>query len=925
MKKTLLALSLLLGWGIPTASAGDFRVVEPRCEYRDNPLAIQTVTPRFSWQTCSVDRGFEQSAYEVIVSDDPAEIERGRGTLWSFKQRSGESLHIPYAGKPLEAGNDYFWRVRVFDAKGKPSPWSTPQRFTVGLLERADWDGAQWIAMEELPESLRIVPGQEFNKLKIGDRKTALNRLPQFRREVAIEKSVKQALVYVSGLGQFELFLNGEKVGDNFLDPAWSDFDKQVCYVTFDVTDALRNKENVFGVMLGNGIYNIPRERYFKALISYGYPKMIFKMDVEYADGTRESIVSDRNWKVTESPVSYSSIFGGEDYDATRECTGWMLPGYDASTWQTPLVVSQRGELVSPAAEPVKIMEEFPVVSIRKTAHGKWLYDMGQNFAGTIQLQVKGHRGQQVRMNTTELFNFECDSITECGGYRGEYRLSYTLRGDERESWHPQFTYFGQRYVLVDGAVPAGEENPEGLPEIIALRGLHIRNATQQTGTFHCSNDLFNKTERLIEWGIKGNMVSYITDCPHREKLPWIEQLHLMFGSLQSKFDVYNLYVKMLDAMEQAQTPEGLIPDICPEYVTFHDGFRDSPEWGSAFVLAPWLVYEYYGDFSLVEKHYDAMKRYVDYLSTKADGHILSHGLGDWCDIGPKIPGRAQMTSLAGTATPIYYMDAETIRKAAEKMGRREDAEKYRALARDIRAAYNAQYYHADKGCYDKNSQAGNALALYSGICEPQNRDAVLRNLVQDIRDRGNALTAGDVGYNYVLRALEQDGQSQVIFDMNSRYDVFGYGYMLAKGATALPESWQALPRKSHNHLMLGHLLEWFYTYVGGIRRDPAALAYRKFIVKPEPVGDLRSAEASLLSPYGLIRSEWTTERGGFNLLVEVPANTTAEIWIPAAAGATLYESGLEASHSPGVEVLEARDGYRRCHVGSGIYRFCAR
>ena len=396
-----------------------------------------------------------------------------------------------------------------------------------------------------------------------------------------------------------------------------------------------------------------------------------------------------------------------------------------------------------------------------------------------------------------------------------------------------------------------------------------------------------------------------------------------MFGSLQSKFDVYTLYDKMLTDMELAQTPEGLIPDICPEYVTFLDGFRDSPEWGSAFVLAPWLVYEYYGDFRLVERHYEAMKRYVDYLSSKADGHILSHGLGDWCDLGPKYPGRAQLTSLAGTATPIYYMDAETIRKAAEKMGRKEDAAKYGKLAQDIRKAYNEKYYHPQTGSYDKNSQAGNALALYSGICEPQNRDAVLANLVQDIRSRGNALTAGDVGYNYVLRALEQSGNSQVIFDMNSRYDVYGYGYMLAQGATALPESWQALPRKSHNHLMLGHLLEWFYTYVGGIRRDDSAQAYKKFIVRPEIVGDLRSAEASFRSPYGLIRSEWTTEQGGFDLLVEVPANTTARIYVP--AGSRVCESGLEVAQCKDVESLGTEDGYRVFGVGSGIYRFSVR
>lgn len=924
MKKTSWLLLLVLGWALP-ASAGGFRVAELLCEYRDNPLAINTTEPQFSWRASSFGRGFMQSAYRIQVAEDAATLDKGRGLVWDERVKSASSLHVPYGGRKLEAGKTYFWRVCIYDAEGKASPWSEVQRFSVGLLSPKDWDGAQWIAMEELPDSLRIVPGQEFNKLKIGDRKTALNRLPQFRREVEVRKPVKQALVYVSGLGQFEMMLNGEKVGGNFLDPAWSDYDKMVCYMTFDITRALRDGGNVFGVMLGNGLYNVPRERYFKALISYGYPKMIFRLEVEYADGTREVVVSDRNWRVTESPVTYSSIFGGEDYNATRECVGWMLPGYDDKAWSEPLVTTQRGELRSPVAEPVRVMEEFQQVSVRKTRHGKWLYDLGQNFSGTVQLEVSGRRGQSVQLNTTELFNFECDSITECGGYRGEYRLTYTLRGDEAERWHPQFTYFGQRYVLMSGGVPEGVENPDGLPVVRSIRGLHTRNSTPQVGEFHCSNDLLNKTERLISWGIKGNMASFVTDCPHREKFPWIEQLHLMFGSLQSKFDFYTLYDKMVADMEMAQTPEGLIPDICPEYALFLDGFRDSPEWGSAFVLAPWYVYEYYGDFSLVERHYEAMKRYVDYLGTKADGHILTHGLGDWCDLGPKSPARAQLTSLAATATPIYYMDAVTISRAAEKMGRKADAQRYARLAEQIRKAYNDAYYRSKEGFYDQNSQAGNALALCSGICEEANREKVLANLVKDIRSRGNALTAGDVGYNYVLRALEQSGNSQVVFDMNSRYDVYGYGYMLAQGATSLPESWQALAKKSHNHLMLGHLLEWFYTYVGGIRRDVSEVAYKKFIVRPEPVGDLRSAETSFRSPYGLIRSEWAYVPGGFDMLVEVPANTTATIYVPAGENARVCESGLEVSQCQELRGKGSEAGYRLFEAGSGTYRFTVR
>lgn len=322
MKKLLLLFPLLLSclWGI---AADEFRVAELRCEYRDNPLAINTLTPQFSWQTLSVGRGFLQAGYQIQVASDPADLARGRKLLWDEQRKSDVSLHVRYAGRTLKPGQRYYWRVRVSDAAGNYSPWSEIRSFAVGLLDGSDWDGARWIAFEELPDSLRVVPGQEFNKIKIGDRKTALNRLPQFRREVKVTKPVERATVYVSGLGQFELFLNGAKVGDNFLDPAWSDYDRQVCYQTFDISEELQPGGNVFGVMLGNGLYNVPRERYFKALISFGYPKMIFKAEIEYADGTHETIVSDRAWRVTESPVTYSSIFGGEDYDATRERTGW--------------------------------------------------------------------------------------------------------------------------------------------------------------------------------------------------------------------------------------------------------------------------------------------------------------------------------------------------------------------------------------------------------------------------------------------------------------------------------------------------------------------------------------------------------------------------------------------------------------------------
>ena len=846
MKKwTILLLALLCS--MAGAAAQDFSVVNPRWEYRDEPLGINTLTPRFSWQISARDRGFLQTAYELIVGDDRAAVAAGRGNLWRVKAKGAESLHIPYAGKALESGKEYYWSVRVWNAAGEVSPWMPVNRFSTGLMSPDAWSGARWIAMEVQPDSLRLVPGEEYNKLTIGDRITAPNRLPQFRREIDVRKPVKRAMAYVSGLGQFEFFINGDKVGDNFLDPAWSDYDKIVCYVPFDVTDRLQQGAPVLGVMLGNGMYNVPRERYYKLLMTYGYPMMICKVDVEYADGTHDVIVSDGSWRTTTSPVTYSSIFGGEDYDATLERTGWMKPGYDDSSWQEVLFTSQRGELIAPKALPVKVMEEFPVFKIRKTKYGKWLYDMGQNFSGVARLTVKGKRGQAVRMNTCELFDPAVDSIQIHGGYRGETRYTYTLRGDaEPESWAPQFTYHGFRYVLIDGAVPAGEPNPEGLPEIVDVRGLHIRNSTPESGTFVSSNDLLNKTQRLIGWGIKSNMVSYLTDCPHREKLPWLEQLHLMFGSLQYTFDMFSLYEKMLDDMAMAQLPNGLVPDIAPEYALFREAFRDSPEWGSAFVLVPLYLYEYYGDGTMLRKHYEAMGRYVDYLTSKADDHILKHGLGDWFDIGPKMPGRAQLSSLAATATPIYYMDALAMVKGAELLGKKKDAERWQKLADAIRTSYNEKFFHKEGCYYDRNSQTANSIALCAGLVDPEYRQGVLDNVVKDIRSRNNGLTGGDVGYTYILRALE--------------------------------------------------------------------------------VGDLTMARVSFESPYGQIRSEWSKGAdGSFELLAEVPANTTSTVWLPAAEDAAVFESNLPVEKVAGIEYLGYKEGCKVYAVGSGTYRFDVR
>ena len=441
----------------------------------------------------------------------------------------------------------------------------------------------------------------------------------------------------------------------------------------------------------------------------------------------------------------------------------------------------------------------------------------------------------------------------------------------------------------------------------------------------HCTNRLLHRDELLgyEYWSFAEAATDEQAEvlCKMKMRRPYtLPEMVKLTGMPEADIE------KMLDDMAMAQLPNGLVPDIAPEYALFREAFRDSPEWGSAFVLVPLYLYEYYGDGTMLRKHYEAMGRYVDYLTSKADDHILKHGLGDWFDIGPKMPGRAQLSSLAATATPIYYMDALAMVKGAELLGKKKDAERWQKLADAIRTSYNEKFFHKEGCYYDRNSQTANSIALCAGLVDPEYRQGVLDNVVKDIRSRNNGLTGGDVGYTYILRALEAGGRSDVIFDMNSRYDVYGYGYMLAQGATALPESWQVVPIKSHNHFMLGHLMQWLYTHVGGIRRDTGALAYKRSVIRPEAVGDLTMARVSFESSYGQIRSEWSKGAdGSFELLAEVPANTTSTVWLPAAEDAAVFESNLPVEKVAGIEYLGYKEGCKVYAVGSGTYRFDVR
>ncbi len=880
-----------------------------RCESRNNPLGVEAAKPKLSWQLQSTQQNVLQTAYRILVADDEILLKKNIGNVWDSKQiKSSASIQIAYSGKALHSTKNYFWKVQLWDNKGNLSSWSNSAYWQMGLLQMKHWSNAKWIGYEEINDTAIIAPHMHMSGKKAwGPRKDIL---PVLRKEFAVTRKVKQATVFICGLGHFELSINGKKIGDHFLAPGWTNYSKHAQYVTFDVTKNIQQGKNAIGVMLGNGFYYIPSERYRKMTGAYGYPKLISKMLIEFTDGTTQQIISDESWKTDQSPIIYSSIFGGEDYDANLFQQGWNQPGFNDAGWKNVIITKGPALLESQMNEPVKVMQQLSTQTKRALKTGVTLYDLGQNFSGIPSITVKGNKGDTVKLICGELINEDGTANQTATGSPSFF--TYILNGDSEESWHPLFTYTGFRYVEVH-CKP--KENNQPLPKVLKLEGLHIRSAVNTVGSFSCSNDLFNRTHTLIDWAIKSNMVSVFTDCPHREKLGWLEETHLMGASVHYNYDVAALNRKVIRDMKNAQYPDGKIPEIAPEFTAFTPPFDESPEWGSAGIIYPWYNYQWYGDKETLLQSYDMMKAYVLYLKGKATNNILSHGLGDWYDIGPKKSGFAQMTKMGITATATFYYDLNIMIKIATMLKKNEDVKFYQQLAAELKTAFNNTFFDQQKMQYDSSSQTANAMALYMGLVEEKNRQAVVDALIREIKSRNNALTAGDIGYRYVLKALEQAGRSDVIFDMNYRDDVPGYGYQLKHGATALTESWQAYESVSNNHFMLGHLMEWFYAGLAGIKQTDNSVAYKEIMIKPEVVGDVTNAKASFQSPYGLIKSEWAKTATAFELNVQIPANTKAIVCLPAKQGSVVKMSGKK------VNVLY-KEGRAIIKTGSGNYRF---
>ncbi len=917
-----LLLTAAAAAGAPAPETSPVRVADLLCDGRRDPVGVDPGGVRFSWVMESGARGQSQGAYRIEVASSREGLLAGKPDVWdSGRVGERESLLVPYGGPRLDPARAYFWRVRGEDAAGRLIGWSAPGRFVTALAEPADWGEARWIGYEDMPERERLVPGVHG----LLDPKLQPKRkrpvAPLLRRAFEVRKPVAQALLFVSGLGHYEAYLNGAKVGDRFLAPGWTDYRKTVFYNAYDVTAELRAGPNAIAAIVGHGFHHVAPERYYKLAIAYGWPKLLAALRIEYADGSRETIATGPAWKAAPSPITFTSIYGGEDFDARLEPEGWAAADFDDTGWgRAAAATPPAGRLRIETDHPLRVMETLPPRSVRPTGPGVFLYDFGQNASGIVRLTVRGESGRTVTLTPAELLTADGRPNQKASGE--PYRWTYTLRGGGEEAWTPRFTYYGFRYVQVEGAVPGGADGPADLPRVLSIEMRHTRNSAPEVGRFATSFPLFERIDRLVRWAIRSNLASVLTDCPHREKLGWLEQTHLMGEAVHFDHDLFGLYRKQAADVIDAQTEDGLVPDIAPEYVEFEGGFRDSPEWGSAGVILPWLVYRWYADRETLARAWPAMQRYVDYLGTRAEGHLLSHGLGDWYDLGPRFPGEAQLTPKAVTATAIYFHDLRVVTRAARVLGHPADAARYGALAERVRAAFNEAFFDATAATWSTGSQTALAMPLVVGLAPDGEEKRVLESLVRRVEVDGRALTAGDVGFHYVVEALSRGGRGDLLFAMNARDDVPGYGFQLKKGATALTESWAALEEVSNNHLMLGHLVRWFYSGLLGIDQAEGSVGYASLVLRPQVIEPLEWARGEYRSPRGRIASSWKKEPERLLLAVEVPVNATAEVHLPARAGARVLESGRPLEGREDVAVKSRTAGEAVVALGSGRYRF---
>lgn len=893
------------------------RPVNLRCAYRTNPIGIDETRPGLTWTLKGTGRGRTQSAYRILVASSREMLRSGTGDVWDTgKVQSDRTAHIPYSGAPLQSGERYYWKVKVWDGDGDPSAWSKPAMWSMGLLRSLDWK-AKWIGPVDKPDS------------SLG------HAAPMLRKELRIEKTIERATAYISGMGYYELYMNGEKIGDRVLEPGFTAYKKRLLYTTYNVTDQFHQGRNAIGVLLGGGFYYLGVPDLFGTENASwtAPPRLLMQVKLEFADGSQRTIVTDNSWKWATGPITFNGIRGGETYDARKERPGWTTVGYDDSTWKTANNVSApRGELDAQENVPVKVTESIQPVEVTEPKPGVYVFDLGVNITGWAQIQASGPAGQKITMKFNEVLNEDGTVDTTHGSSHthGRYQTDrLILDGEGTVTYEPSFTHHGFRYVQVRGLT---EE-----PTLNTLTGRWVHSDLKQSGTFETSNERVNQIQNALDRTHLNYLLHYPRD-PVREKMGWTQDVFNLMKMGIYNNDVAPVYRRWFQDMIDAQESNGHLRVMLPSRPTnvtkpYHRspewsndaqwGHWSDPWWGGAMVALPWLWYKYYGDASLIREHFEDMRGYVDFVSSTADDYLVDYWLGDWLEVGSS--GAAERTPVVQTATGGFYYLARTLSKSASVIDRPRQASAYRRLADSIKASFNQHFFNPETGLYAEDSQTSQVLPLWLGMVPQGKEDLVLRRLVENIKARDRHLSTGFVGLNPLFQELTTQGHADLVWDMAMQEDSPGLWFMLKDGGTTLWESWtKRSGRTTRNMPILGGPWgEWFFQALGGIRPDSEEPGFKKVIIKPEVVGDLTRVEATYKSVRGKITSRWTIENGQFTLRVTIPVNTTATIYMPIQNGQrSIKEGGNDLLETKGVELLRRGDKRAVLSVGSGRYKF---
>ena len=759
---------------------------------------------------------------------------------------------------------------------------------------------------------------------KVGASESRRQPARWLRKEFAVEKKIARATVSFSGLGWSELYLNGRKVGDHVLSPAFAQYNKRVFYVTYDVTEQLRRGANAMGVVLGNGRYYADRSRIYSDTESFGWPKLLLQLRIEYQDGSVSNIVSDESWRVTTNgPIVANNDYDGEEYDARKEFPGWSQPGFDSSSWQPAQLVEPPPGLVSAEMiEPIRVTGTLKPVAMTEPKPGVFIFDLGQNMVGWARLKVSGPAGTRVSLRFAE--TLKPDGTLYVANLRGALATDvYTLKGRGTEVWEPRFTSHGFRYLEVTGY--------PGRPKLGAIEGRCVNDDLAAAGDFKCSNPLLNRIYRAVVWGVRGNYHSIPTDCPQRdERQGWLGDRSEESKGETFLFDNEALYAKWVRDMADAQRPSGSVPDVAPAYWPI---YSDNVVWPSSGIIIPEMLREQFGDTRTMARHYASAKKWMDFMAGFVTNNLISKdAYGDWCAppedptlIHSRDPQRQTDKTLLATA--FFYHDLCLMEEFAIQLGQADDAAKFHNLAGKMKDAFNNRFLNRDLGQYDNGSQTSCVLPLAFGLAPDDMRARIFNHLVEKIERAHGHIGTGLVGGQYLMRVLTDNGRADLAYTIARQKDYPSWGYMIEHGATTIWELWNgntADPAmNSGNHVMLvGDLVTWLYEDVAGIRSEPDPPAFKHIIMRPQLVGDLKFVRATHQSPYGWIVSDWKQDGGKFEWRVEVPVNTTATIFVPAKSVDDVREGGQLASRAAGVKFLRMEDGQAVFDVGSGEYHF---